>query len=124
MICSYLFNVPYGAGKTAIDRMTSDMAYELSSSGVTVVTLWPGAVRTELIMNSLKCAGGDWGKVTPTLLNKRTCTGCELHVSSRRVYRVRWKGSCLPGSRPRALQEEWQNPDNYRFGQLLRIQRY
>ncbi|XP_073347451.1 dehydrogenase/reductase SDR family member 1 [Pagrus major] len=45
----YLFNVPYGVGKAACDRLAADMAVELKSRGVTSVSLWPGAVQTELV---------------------------------------------------------------------------
>ncbi|KAJ1360350.1 Dehydrogenase reductase SDR member 1 [Parelaphostrongylus tenuis] len=38
----YTFNVPYGVGKAAIDRMSADMAIELQPYGVSVVSLWPG----------------------------------------------------------------------------------
>uniref|UniRef100_A0A1I7XIJ8 Dehydrogenase/reductase SDR family member 1 n=1 Tax=Heterorhabditis bacteriophora TaxID=37862 RepID=A0A1I7XIJ8_HETBA len=44
----YTFNVAYGVGKAAIDRMTADMAVELSPQGVSIISLWPGMVRTEL----------------------------------------------------------------------------
>ncbi|VDN42376.1 unnamed protein product [Gongylonema pulchrum] len=46
----YLFTVPYGVGKAAMDRMASDMAVELRSREVTVVSLWPGVVRTEVLI--------------------------------------------------------------------------
>jgi NAD(P)-dependent dehydrogenase (short-subunit alcohol dehydrogenase family) len=45
---AYLFDVAYGAGKAALDRLTVDMARELRPEGVAVVSLWPGFVRTEL----------------------------------------------------------------------------
>uniref|UniRef100_A0A3Q0RBB4 Dehydrogenase/reductase (SDR family) member 1 n=1 Tax=Amphilophus citrinellus TaxID=61819 RepID=A0A3Q0RBB4_AMPCI len=45
----YLFNVPYGVGKAACDRLAADMAVELRSRGVASVSLWPGAVKTELV---------------------------------------------------------------------------
>ncbi|KAM7401256.1 hypothetical protein PAMA_005443 [Pampus argenteus] len=45
----YLFNVPYGVGKAACDRLAADMAVELKSRGVVSVSLWPGAVQTELV---------------------------------------------------------------------------
>ncbi|KTF78510.1 hypothetical protein cypCar_00048000 [Cyprinus carpio] len=45
----YLFNVSYGVGKAACDRMAADMAIELKKKGVVSVSLWPGAVQTELI---------------------------------------------------------------------------
>ncbi|XP_049888428.1 dehydrogenase/reductase SDR family member 1-like [Epinephelus moara] len=45
----YILNVPYGVGKAACDRLAADMAVELKSRGVVSVSLWPGAVRTELM---------------------------------------------------------------------------
>ncbi|KAI6190567.1 Oxidoreductase, short chain dehydrogenase/reductase family protein [Aphelenchoides bicaudatus] len=38
-----------GAGKEAIDRMSADMAIELADKKVTVLSVWVGAVKTELI---------------------------------------------------------------------------
>jgi dehydrogenase/reductase SDR family protein 1 len=46
---SYGHNVVYGVGKAAVDKMTADMALELAGTGVSVVSLWPGLVRTELL---------------------------------------------------------------------------
>lgn len=46
---SYIFNVAYGVGKAACDRLAADMAVELKSRGVVAVSLWPGAVKTEMI---------------------------------------------------------------------------
>ncbi len=43
----YRYNVAYGVGKAALDKMTRDMAEELTSAGVAVVSIWPGTVRTE-----------------------------------------------------------------------------
>ncbi|XP_061109798.1 dehydrogenase/reductase SDR family member 1 [Conger conger] len=49
----YIFNVPYGVGKAACDRLAVDMAVELKRSGVASVSLWPGAVKTELLTELL-----------------------------------------------------------------------
>jgi dehydrogenase/reductase SDR family protein 1 len=49
---AYVFNVPYGVGKAAVDRMAKDMAAELREFGVTAVSLWPGVVRTEYLVAS------------------------------------------------------------------------
>ena len=46
---TYAHNVVYGVGKAAVDKMTSDMAVELDGTGVSVVSLWPGLVRTEML---------------------------------------------------------------------------
>jgi NAD(P)-dependent dehydrogenase (short-subunit alcohol dehydrogenase family) len=43
----YAWHVAYGVGKAALDRLTADSARELRPFGVTVVSLWPGLVRTE-----------------------------------------------------------------------------
>jgi NAD(P)-dependent dehydrogenase (short-subunit alcohol dehydrogenase family) len=48
----YMANVAYGVAKTATDRMTADMAHELRQFGVVVVSLYPGLVRTEKVMEA------------------------------------------------------------------------
>ena len=53
---SYAHNVAYGVGKAGLDKMTADMAHELRPHGVAVVSLWPGLVRTELVMAGAKQA--------------------------------------------------------------------
>jgi NAD(P)-dependent dehydrogenase (short-subunit alcohol dehydrogenase family) len=45
-------NVAYGVSKAATDKMTADMAAELTPHGVTVVSLYPGLVRTEKVMEA------------------------------------------------------------------------
>ncbi len=45
----YAWQVAYGVGKCALDRVTADTAHELAPYGVSVVSLWPGFVRTERI---------------------------------------------------------------------------
>jgi dehydrogenase/reductase SDR family protein 1 len=45
----YLFNVPYGVGKAACDRLAGDMGVELRKHNITSISLWPGAVKTELV---------------------------------------------------------------------------
>jgi len=49
----YLFNVAYGVGKAGCDRMAADCGYELRKSGVTMVSLWPGPVKTEFIQDKM-----------------------------------------------------------------------
>jgi len=46
----YAGNVVYGLSKAATDRMAADMARELEPHGVTVVSLYPGLVRTESVL--------------------------------------------------------------------------
>jgi NAD(P)-dependent dehydrogenase (short-subunit alcohol dehydrogenase family) len=48
----YVGNVAYGVSKAATDKMTADMAHELRQASVAVVSLYPGLVRTEKVMQS------------------------------------------------------------------------
>ena len=48
----HIANVAYGVSKAATDKMTADMAVELRPSGVTAVSLYPGLVRTEKVMEA------------------------------------------------------------------------
>lgn len=56
---SYGHNVVYGVGKAAVDKMTADMALELDGTGVSVVSLWPGLVHTELLDMGATRDGGE-----------------------------------------------------------------
>jgi len=48
----HLGNVAYGVSKATTDKMTVDMATELRPHGVAVVSLYPGLVRTEKVMEA------------------------------------------------------------------------
>jgi dehydrogenase/reductase SDR family protein 1 len=50
----HIGNVGYGVSKAATDKMTADMATELKPYGVAVVSLYPGLVRTEKVMEAAK----------------------------------------------------------------------
>jgi dehydrogenase/reductase SDR family protein 1 len=51
---AYVFNVAYGVGKAAVDRLAKDMAAELRPHNVTCVSFWPGIVRTEYLIEKSK----------------------------------------------------------------------
>jgi NAD(P)-dependent dehydrogenase (short-subunit alcohol dehydrogenase family) len=51
----HIGNVIYGISKAATDKMTADLARELRPHGVAVVSLYPGMVRTELVL-----AAAEW----------------------------------------------------------------
>jgi NAD(P)-dependent dehydrogenase (short-subunit alcohol dehydrogenase family) len=55
----YKYNVAYGVGKAALDRMTADMAVDLEDTGVSAVSIWPGTIRTEQLVESVE-AGNRW----------------------------------------------------------------
>ncbi|HEY0005902.1 MAG TPA: SDR family NAD(P)-dependent oxidoreductase [Pyrinomonadaceae bacterium] len=48
----HIGNVAYGVSKAATDKMTADMAHELREYNVAVVSLYPGLVRTEKVMEA------------------------------------------------------------------------
>jgi NAD(P)-dependent dehydrogenase (short-subunit alcohol dehydrogenase family) len=48
----HLGNVAYGVSKAATDKMTADMAWELRAHGVAAVSLYPGMVRTEKVLEA------------------------------------------------------------------------
>jgi NAD(P)-dependent dehydrogenase (short-subunit alcohol dehydrogenase family) len=50
----HIGNVAYGVSKAATDKMTADMAVELRPHGVTAVSLYPGLVRTEKVMEAAR----------------------------------------------------------------------
>ncbi|XP_029971674.1 dehydrogenase/reductase SDR family member 1-like [Salarias fasciatus] len=71
----YLFNVPYGVGKAACDRLAADMAVELKKRGVASVSLWPGAVQTELVSQMIlqnEAPSGEESKFKDVFANGET----------------------------------------------------
>lgn len=48
----HIGNVAYGVSKAATDKMTADMAHELREHNVAAVSLYPGLVRTEKVMEA------------------------------------------------------------------------
>jgi dehydrogenase/reductase SDR family protein 1 len=48
----HIGNVAYGVSKAATDKLTADMAHELKPYGVAVVSLYPGLVRTEKVLEA------------------------------------------------------------------------
>ena len=64
-------NVAYGVGKAGVDRMTRDMGRELAPHGVTVISLWPGIVRTERLLADPERLGFDQTNGESPLLSGR-----------------------------------------------------
>ena len=48
----HIGNTAYGVAKAATDKLTADMAFELKPHGVAVVSIYPGMVRTEKVMEA------------------------------------------------------------------------
>lgn len=47
----YLHSVLYGVAKAGLDKLTADLAHELTGHGVTALSLWPGLVRTPALLS-------------------------------------------------------------------------
>lgn len=56
---SYLGNALYGAAKAATDKLTAEMAVELRPHNVAAISLYPGLVRTESVVEAAKSGGLD-----------------------------------------------------------------
>lgn len=50
----HLGNAIYGAVKAATDKLTADMAVELAPHGIAAVSLYPGLVRTQAVLEAAK----------------------------------------------------------------------
>ncbi len=66
----YLFDIGYGVGKAALDRLTTDMAAELKPHGVQTITLYPGAAVTEVTAFPSGETAIFSGRAVAALLNK------------------------------------------------------
>mmetsp|Transcript_28307 Transcript_28307/g.51592 ORF Transcript_28307/g.51592 Transcript_28307/m.51592 type:complete len:380 (+) Transcript_28307:72-1211(+) len=62
---SYTFNVAYGVGKAAIDRLSTDMSYQLAKYGVATTALYPGLVKTEANLQMVE--DGTWDEASGNL---------------------------------------------------------
>jgi dehydrogenase/reductase SDR family protein 1 len=59
---AYTFNVGYGVGKAAVDRLALDMSVQLKKHGVATTALYPGLVRTEANMQMVE--DGTWDEAS------------------------------------------------------------
>ncbi|XP_077983460.1 dehydrogenase/reductase SDR family member 1-like [Glandiceps talaboti] len=64
---SYLFNVAYGVGKAGCDKMAHDFAKELRKQNVGAVSLWPGAVKTEILLDTMNSLTEEQREKNPTM---------------------------------------------------------
>lgn len=55
----FIGNTIYGVAKAATDKLAADMAHELRPHGITVLSLYPGLVRTESVLEAAKYGAFD-----------------------------------------------------------------
>lgn len=60
----YIFSASYGVCKAGVDRMARDMAIELGPYSVTALSLWPGAVKTEFILDAVESGAANFDLAT------------------------------------------------------------
>jgi dehydrogenase/reductase SDR family protein 1 len=70
--------LPYGVGKTAVDRMTADMAEDLAPYGVTVVSYWPPPTATERMLENAE-PGDDPTAWSLPVFNGRVIAALAVH---------------------------------------------
>jgi dehydrogenase/reductase SDR family member 1 len=70
----YIFSASYGVGKAGVDRLAKDMAHELKPHGVAAVSLWPGAVKTEFVIEAAKSGNMDLTKAESPIFTGRAVT--------------------------------------------------
>jgi len=84
---SYHFSSSYGAGKAGLDRLTADMAIELEPKGVAAVTLYPGSVATEFI---LEARGEAPEAQTPLLVGRSVAALAQADDLMSRSGSIQW----------------------------------
>ena len=90
---AFSFNVPYGVGKEACDRMTADCARELEGSNVAFVSLYPSQVKTEFVTQLLK----EPGKGTDKDVNERRKKGRDIIAGITTHETIEYSGQCIIG---------------------------
>jgi dehydrogenase/reductase SDR family member 1 len=108
----YIGNAIYGVAKAATDKLTADMAHELRPHGVAVLSLYPGLVRTESV---LEAAAQGWlnlansespeflGRVIAALADDPTTLDRSGSVVVAADEAARRDIADIDGARPRAL---------------------
>lgn len=105
----YIGNVIYGLAKAATDKMTADMAHELKPHGVTVVSLYPGLVRTEAVIAAdvFDLSNSESpefiGRAVAALAGDTNCSRWTGSVVVAAALAVEYGFTDLDGHRPRPL---------------------
>ncbi len=109
----HVANVAYGVAKTATDRLTADAAHELRPFGVSVISLYPGLVRTERVMEAaehLDLSGSEsprfTGRVVAALARDAEVARLSGTAQVVAALAPEYGVTDVDGSRPRALALE------------------
>jgi len=90
----YAWHVAYGVGKCALDRLTADTAHELEPHGVSVMSLWPGFVKTERI-ELAEAAGILPESLDVSIAESREFTGRAVAAVAADPEARQWSGTAV-----------------------------
>jgi dehydrogenase/reductase SDR family member 1 len=114
----HIGNVAYGVAKAATDKLTSDCAQELRKHGVGVLSLYPGLVRTEKVLEAAKYldlrnseSPRFMGRVIAALLSDADVMTRSGSVVVGAAYAQQHGIIDVDGKSPRALTLELVSPD-------------
>jgi NAD(P)-dependent dehydrogenase (short-subunit alcohol dehydrogenase family) len=107
-----LGNVIYGIAQAATDKMIADMAEELAPHGVSAVSLYPGLVRTERVLEAaaqgvFDLAGSESPQFTGRVIAALASSALAARDSGRALVAAAVADELgvtdIDGTRPRAL---------------------
>ncbi len=88
---SYHFSSSYGAGKASLDRLSADMGIELHPKNVACVSLYPGSVATEFIVEWSSKRGTDLStSQTPLIVGRTISTLATAPDLMARTGTIQW----------------------------------
>lgn len=88
---AYHFSASYGVGKTALDRLTVDMAIELEPKNVAAIGIYPGSVATEFIVAASAERGTDLSKSqTPLFVGRSVAALAVSGTALDRSGKILW----------------------------------
>jgi NAD(P)-dependent dehydrogenase (short-subunit alcohol dehydrogenase family) len=106
-------NVAYGVAKAATDKLTADAAHELRPHNVAVVSLYPGLVRTEKVLEAaafldLSNSESPWfvGRAVAALASDREVMGKSGRVLLAAALAKEYGFTDMDGKQPRPLTLE------------------
>jgi dehydrogenase/reductase SDR family protein 1 len=88
---SYHFSSSYGAGKAGLDRLTADMALELKEKGIAAISLYPGSVSTEFVLeNAARMGKAVENAQTPLLVGRTIAALAGAEDLMERSGSIQW----------------------------------
>ena len=87
---SYHFSSSYGAGKAGLDRLGADMAIELEPKGIACVTVYPGSVSTEFIVDARETSREEMDAQTPLVVGRSIAALSTAPDLMERTGSIQW----------------------------------